>query len=76
MGDLTRGDSRWDVVLETAPDPEVNGIRGRIHFISGNSHRQSAWIFLEWSERDMEARFSEFAVSAQRLWELLDSLSP
>lgn len=74
MGDLTRGESRWDVLLESAVDPEVKGIRGRIHFISGNTHRLSAWIFLEWDERDLDARFAEFAVSAQRLWELLDSL--
>ena len=74
MGDLTRGESRWDVLLETAMDPEVDAIRGRIHFISGNIHRLSAWIFLEWDERDIEARFAEFAASAQQLWELLDSL--
>ena len=74
MGDLTRGESRWDVLLETAPDPEVGSIRGRIHFISGNTHRLSAWIFLEWDERDIDTRFAEFAASAQQLWELLDSL--
>jgi len=74
MGDLTRGESHWDVLLETAPDPEVDAIRGRIHFISGTTHRLSAWIFLEWDERDIEARFAEFAASAQQLWELLNSL--
>ena len=74
MGDLTRGESRWDVLLETAQDPDVGGIRGRIHYISGNTHRLSAWIFLEWDERDIDTRFAEFAASAQQLWELLDSL--
>ena len=74
LGDLTRGESRWDVLLETAVDPQVNGIRGRICFVSGNTHRVSAWIFLEWDERDIDTRFAEFAASAQRLWELLDSL--
>ena len=72
MGELERGDSRWDVLLETVPDPEVGAIRGRIHFIGGNLHRLSGWIFLEWEEKDIEARFSEF--SAQELWTLLGSL--
>ncbi|UCH35034.1 MAG: hypothetical protein JSV65_01400 [Armatimonadota bacterium] len=71
MGELQRGESRWDVLLETSPDPDV-GLRGRIHFISGNLHRLSAWIFLEPDERDVETRFAEF--SAQELWKLLDSL--
>lgn len=74
MGDLTRGESRWDVLLEMAPDPAVGSLRGRIHFVCGNTHRLSAWIFLEWEERDVVARFAEFAASAQQLWELLDSL--
>ena len=71
-GELTRGSSHWDVLLETAPDAELGAIRGRIHFISGNLHRLSGWIFLEWSEKDIEARFSAF--SAQDLWNLLKSL--
>ena len=74
MGNLTRGESRWDVLLETALDPAVGGIRGRIHYISGETHRLSAWIFLEWDERDIDSRFGEFAASAQQLWDLLDSL--
>ncbi|UCF40032.1 MAG: hypothetical protein JSW43_09850 [Gemmatimonadota bacterium] len=72
MGELERGDSRWDVVLETSTDHEVGAFRGRIHFISGNLHRLSGWIFLEWDEREVEVRFSEF--SAQELWNLLNSL--
>ena len=72
MGELVRGDSRWDVVLESVMDPTVNAVRGRIHFISGNVHRLSGWIFLEWSEGDVDIRFGEF--SAQELWTLLDSL--
>ncbi len=72
MGTLERGDSRWEVLLETVPDAEVGGVRGRIHFISSNVHRLSAWIFLEWSEGDVQVRFSEF--SARELWDLLDSL--
>jgi hypothetical protein len=72
MGELARGESRWDVLLETVPDPSVDAIRGRIHFISGNTHRLSGWIFLEWAEKDIDTRFAEF--SAQELWNLLDSL--
>lgn len=73
MGELARGESRWDVLLETVRDGELGGIRGRMHFVSGNTHRLSGWVFLEWAEKDVEERFGEF--SAQELWNLLDSLS-
>ncbi len=73
MGELARGADRWDVLLESVRDDELHGLRGRIHFISGNLHRLSGWIFLEWTERDVEIRFAEF--SAQELWSLLDSLA-
>lgn len=73
MGELVRGESRWDVLLETVTDRSVDAIRGRIHFISGNTHRLSGWIFLEWVEKDVQTRFGEF--SAQELWNLLDALS-
>ena len=72
MGELARGDDRWDVLLESVRDDEMNSLRGRIHFVSGNTHRLSGWIFLEWAERDVDIRFGEF--SAQELWSLLDSL--
>ncbi len=72
MGELARGDDRWDVLLESVRDDEMNCLRGRIHFVSGNTHRLSGWIFLEWAERDVDIRFGEF--SAQELWSLLDSL--
>lgn len=77
MGELVRGDARWNVVLETVKDASVDAVRGRIHFVSGNTHRMSAWIFLEWAERDVQDRFSEFAsgpVGAQQLWDLVNSL--
>lgn len=75
MGELVRGDSRWDVLLETVLDAEVGAIRGRIHFISSNVHRLSSWIFLEWSEPEIQGRFSEvFGARPQELWNLLDSL--
>lgn len=72
MGELSRGEDRWDVVLESARDPDVDALRGRIHFVSGNDHHWSAWIFLEWSQAEVETRFSEF--SALELWNLLDSM--
>ncbi len=72
MGELARGDDRWDVLLESVRDDEMNCLRGRIHFVSGNTHRLSGWIFLEWAERDVDTRFGEF--SAQELWSMLDSL--
>jgi len=72
MGELARGESHWDVLLETAVDPDIGAIRGRIHFISGHTHRLSSWVFLEWAEKDVETRFAEF--SAQELWNLLGSL--
>jgi len=74
MGELARGDSRWDVLLETTRDAGVGAFRGRIHFVSGNMHRLSGWIYLEWAEKEVEERFGEF--SAQELWTLLDSLAP
>lgn len=73
MGELLRGDSRWDVLVEFARDEDIGALRGRIHFVSGVVHRISGWIFLEWAARDIEVRFTEF--SAQELWNLLDSLS-
>ncbi len=76
MGELVRGDSRWDVLLETVQDPEVGAVRGRIHFISSNVHRLSSWVFLEWSEPEIQTRFSEvFGARPQELWNLLNSLA-
>ncbi|MFQ5704978.1 MAG: hypothetical protein ACE5HT_13265 [Gemmatimonadales bacterium] len=72
MGELTRGGSRWDVLLEIAKDSDLGATRGRIHFISGNIHRLSGWIFLEGSEKEIQVRFSAF--SAQDLWNLLNAL--
>ncbi len=72
MGELTRDDSHWEVLLETAKDASLGAVRGRIHFVSGNIHRLSGWIFLESSEKEVEVRFGGF--SAQELWNLLNSL--
>jgi hypothetical protein len=74
MGELEVGEVRWEVLLETARDHGDGVLRGRIHFISGNNHRLSGWMFLEWDEPDVEARFREFS-SGRNLWDLLKSLS-
>ena len=73
MGELTLADGRWDVVLEMARDPDIGAVRGRIHFVSGNLHRLSGWIFLEWTEKEIETRFDDF--SAQEHSTLLNSLA-
>lgn len=74
MGELQRGEQHWEVLLEAARDAEDGVIRGRIHFVSRAEHRLSGWIFLEWSDREIEERFADF--SAQELWNLLDSIGP
>jgi hypothetical protein len=73
MGELEIGEAKWDVVLEVARDPADGVVHGRIHFVSGNTHRLSSWIFLEWNEKDVEARFREYS-SGRNLWDLLRSL--
>jgi len=32
MGQLQRGDQKWDVFLEVQPDGELGAVRGRLHF--------------------------------------------
>ena len=75
MGQLARSDVRWDVYLELVPDTSDKHLRrGRVHFVAGERHRESAWIFLEYADRDVLDRFNEF--SAVELWSLLESLGP
>lgn len=74
MGNLARGDARWEVYLEVSPDTDRLAVRGRIHFVTGERHRESAWVFLEYSEKDLRDRFTDF--SAVELWNLLESLGP
>lgn len=74
MGQLARGETRWDVFVEAVPDAENGTVRGRIHFVAGERHRTTAWIFLEWSEQEVRERFSHF--SAHELWNLVESLGP
>ncbi len=72
MGELKRGDERWDVFVETQLDGEVGAVRGRLHFVSGEQHRMTTWIFLELTEREIQERFGEF--SAIELWHFLAAL--
>jgi hypothetical protein len=74
MGHLQRAEIRWEVYLEIVPDADKRTVRGRIHFVAGDRHRESAWVFLEFAERDVRERFNEF--SAVELWSLLESLGP
>ena len=72
MGELRRGDRRWEVYLEVQADGELGAVRGRLHFVATDQHRVTGWIFLEWQERDVQMRFGEF--SAAELWQFLDAL--
>lgn len=75
MGHLARGEVRWEVFLEVVPDAADKRLRrGRVHFVAGERHRESAWIFLEYADREVLDRFNEF--SAIELWSLLESLGP
>ena len=75
MGHLKRGDQGWEVFLEIVGDQADKRLRrGRVHFVAGERHRESAWIFLEWSDREVIERFNEF--SDVELWSLLESLGP
>ena len=74
MGELKRGDEHWDVYIEMQPDVDIGGgaVRGRVHFVSGERRRTTSWIFLEWSEREIQGRFGEF--SAVELWHFVAAL--
>ncbi len=75
MGELARGgrETAWQVYLETTQE-ELGLVRGRVHFVQGDRHRESAWIFMDRTEREVMARFNEFG--ANELWQLLESLGP
>lgn len=72
MGELRRGDQRWDVFVETRPDGELSAVRGRVHFVTAERHRVTSWIFLESSEHEVQERFGEF--SAVELWHFVEAL--
>ena len=72
MGELRRGDDRWDVYLELEPDASVPAVRGRLHFVSRERHHETGWIFLEPGEGEIRERFGEF--SAVELWHFLESV--
>lgn len=75
MGQIRRAESApWDVYLEIMPDSDRVAVRGRVHFVAGERHRESAWVFLEYSEKDVRERFNDF--SDVEVWNLLESLGP
>jgi len=73
MGELRRGDDRWEVYLEVETDAAAGTVRGRLHFATDRSHHETGWIFLERAEADIRERFGEF--SAIELWRFLESLA-
>jgi hypothetical protein len=76
MGELRRGDQRWEVYLESKADTDTAGggpVRGRLHFVAAGRHRTTGWIFLEQEERDIHERFGEF--SAVELWHFVSAIS-
>jgi hypothetical protein len=72
MGALKRGDKQWDVYLEGQPDTTLGAVRGRLHFVSGQEHKMTGWIFLERQEKDIQERFDDF--SAVELLHFVESL--
>src|SRR6266446_320774 len=71
MGELKRGEHRWDVYLEGQPDTSLGAVRGRIHFVSGQLHKVTGWIFLEWQGRMFRSgsgsfRRSSYCTSSRR----------
>ena len=74
MGELRRGERRWDVYLEAESTGERSAVRGRIHFVAPGDHRTTGWIFLETGEPEIRDRFGEF--SAVELWHFLEALEP
>ncbi len=61
MGELKRGQSRWNVYLEFQPDAELEAVRGRMHFVGDGQHKLTGWVFLERQEKDILERFGEFS---------------
>jgi len=72
MGELKRGQQRWDVYLELQPDAELGALRGRIHFLGEGEHKTTGWVFLEWHEKDILDRFGEF--SAVELLQFVEAI--
>jgi hypothetical protein len=43
-----------------------------VHFVEGSRRRSTGWIFREWTEQGIIARFNDF--SPLELWKILESL--
>lgn len=72
LGQLARGGTRWEVYLEAQPHPDIGAIRGRLHFLWDDRHRATAWVFLEWTEKEVVDRARQF--SASELWSFLEGV--
>ena len=73
LGQLARGGARWEVYLQSEPHPDVGAIRGRLHFVYRDRERTTAWIFLEWTTKEVLDRARQF--SAVELWNFLEGLA-
>jgi len=74
LGQLARSGARWEVYLQTEPHPDLAAVRGRLHFLGGDRHRATGWVFLEWTGKDVLERSRQF--SATELWSLLEAVAP
>ncbi len=74
LGQLARGGARWEVYLQAEPHPDFGAIRGRLHFLGNDRHHATAWVFLEWTEKEVVDRARQF--SAVELWSFLEALAP
>ena len=72
MGELKRGEERWEVFIEMQADTDVGAVRGRVHFVNGERRRTTSWVFLERTEREIQERFGEF--SAVELWHFVQAI--
>ena len=77
-GPATAGERTTLVAGKTAPPTPNRGGSWREQIDThpgkpnGSEHRSTGWIFVEWSERELIGRFSEF--SAVELWRVVESL--
>jgi len=73
LGQLARGGARWEVYLQAEAHPDFGAIRGRLHFLSNDRHQATAWVFLEWTEKEVVDRARQF--SATELWSFLEGVT-
>lgn len=71
---LARGGVEWEVLLQAEPHPEIPAIRGRLHYLHDERRYATAWIFLEWTEKEVVDRARRF--NPADLSSFLDALIP